>query len=84
MGTSMQYPYNYGYVPHTLADDGDPIDVLVITPAPLLRRCVVRCRPNGILNMIDECGGDPKVLAVPVKQLTSFYDDVESYYNFKQ
>jgi inorganic pyrophosphatase len=79
MGTAMQYPCNYGYVPHTLADDGDPVDVLVITPAPLLSRCVVRCRPIGMLNMVDECGDDPKVLAVPLRKLTSFYDDVETY-----
>lgn len=79
MGTAMQYPCNYGYIPHTLSDDGDPVDVMIITPAPLLSRCVVRCRPIGILNMQDECGEDPKVLAVPVRQLTSFYDDVHSY-----
>ena len=79
MGTAMQYPTNYGYVPHTLSDDGDPVDVLVLTPAPLLSRSVVRCRPIGILKMIDEAGQDAKVLAVPLKKLTSFYDKVETY-----
>ncbi|MGR9071724.1 MAG: inorganic diphosphatase [Gammaproteobacteria bacterium] len=79
MGTSMQYPTNYGYIPHSLSDDGDPVDVLVITPAPLLNRSVVRCRPIGILKMTDESGLDAKVLAVPVKKMTPFYDKVDSY-----
>jgi len=79
MGTSMQYPTNYGYVPHSLADDGDPVDVLVITPAPLLSGCVIRCRPIGILKMTDEAGGDAKVLAVPVPKLTPFYNRVITY-----
>ncbi|MGJ0490478.1 MULTISPECIES: inorganic diphosphatase [Methylobacter] len=79
MGTSMQYPTNYGYVPHSLSDDGDPVDVLVITPAPLLSGCVVRCRPIGVLKMTDEAGADAKVLAVPVQKLTPFYNRVKSY-----
>ncbi|MDD5114237.1 MAG: inorganic diphosphatase [Methylobacter sp.] len=79
MGTSMQYPTNYGYVPHSLSDDGDPVDVLVITPAPLLSGCVIRCRPIGILKMTDEAGGDAKVLAVPVPKLTPFYNRVTTY-----
>lgn len=79
MGTAMQYPTNYGYVPQTLADDGDPVDVLVMTPAPLLSGCVVRCRPVGILKMIDEAGSDAKVLAVPVPKLTPFYNRINSY-----
>ena len=58
MGTSMHYPCNYGYVPHTIADDGDPVDVLVITPFPLFPGVVVRCRPIGVLKMTDEAGGD--------------------------
>ncbi|WAK01617.1 inorganic diphosphatase [Methylobacter sp. YRD-M1] len=79
MGTSMQYPTNYGYVPHSLSDDGDPVDVLVITPAPLLSGCVVRCRPIGVLKMTDEAGADAKVLAVPVQKLTPFYNRVNTY-----
>jgi inorganic pyrophosphatase len=73
MGTAMHYPCNYGYIPHTVADDGDPVDVLVITPFPLLPGVVVRCRPIGILKMTDEAGGDAKVLAVPVNKVLSIY-----------
>ena len=58
MGTAMHYPCNYGYVPHTIADDGDPVDVLVITPFPLIHGVVVRCRAIGVLKMTDESGGD--------------------------
>lgn len=79
MGTSMQYPTNYGYIPHSLSDDGDPVDVLVITPAPLLSGCVVSCRPIGVLKMRDEAGEDAKVLAVPLEKLTQFYNRVKSY-----
>ncbi len=79
MGTAMQYPTNYGYIPHTLSDDGDPVDVLVIAPAALLSGSVVRCRPIGLLRMIDESGKDPKILAVPVKKLTPYYNKVKSY-----
>ena len=78
MSTAMHYPCNYGYVPHTLSDDGDPVDVLVITPIPLLTGVVVRCRPVGMLKMQDEAGEDAKVLAVPVDKLTSLYRDIES------
>jgi len=73
MGTAMHYPCNYGYVPHTIADDGDPVDVLVITPFPLLAGVVVRCRPVGVLKMQDESGGDAKVLAVPVDKVLPIY-----------
>jgi inorganic pyrophosphatase len=73
MGTSMHYPCNYGYVPQTIADDGDPVDVLVITPFPLIPGVVVRCRPIGVLKMTDESGGDAKVLAVPVDKVLSIY-----------
>lgn len=76
MATAMHYPCNYGFVPHTLCEDGDPVDVLVITPMPLITGSVVRCRPIGVLLMTDESGGDAKVLAVPVQKLTSMYDDV--------
>lgn len=79
MGTAMQYPCNYGYVPHTLSDDGDPVDVLVIAPAKLIYRAVVRCRPIGLLKMTDESGADAKVLAVPVETLSPLYAKVHSY-----
>jgi inorganic pyrophosphatase len=79
MGTAMQYPTNYGYIPQTLSDDGDPVDVLVIAPAALLSRSVVSCRPIGLLKMTDEAGNDPKVLAVPIPKLTPYYNKVTSY-----
>lgn len=78
MSTAMHYPCNYGYVPHTLSDDGDPVDVLVITPNPLATGVVVRCRPVGMLKMEDEAGIDAKVLAVPIDKLTALYRDIES------
>ncbi len=73
MGTAMHYPCNYGYIPHTISDDGDPVDVLVITPFPLFPGVVVRCRPIGVLKMTDEAGGDAKVLAVPVDKILPIY-----------
>jgi inorganic pyrophosphatase len=73
IGTAMHYPCNYGYVPHTLSDDGDPIDVLVITPFALQPGVVVRCRPLGVLDMQDEAGGDQKLLAVPVDKILPWY-----------
>jgi len=73
MGTAMHYPCNYGYVPKTISDDGDPVDVLVITPFALIPGVVVRCRPLGMLKMSDEAGGDAKVLAVPVDKVLSIY-----------
>lgn len=79
MGTAMQYPCNYGYVPHSLSDDGDPVDVLVIAPSRLLSGSVVRCRPIGVLKMTDEAGGDAKVLAVPADKLTPMYNKVSSF-----
>jgi len=79
MGTSMRYPLNYGYVPHTIAGDGDPVDVLVITPFPLAPGVVIRCRPVGVLKMEDDGGVDAKVVAVPVSKLTPLYNDVKTY-----
>jgi len=76
MSTCMHYPCNYGYIPHTLSDDGDPVDVLVVTPFPLIPGVVVRCRPIGMLKMTDEAGEDAKLLAVPVDKLTPMYRDV--------
>ena len=78
MGTTMRYPINYGYVPHTVAGDGDPVDVLVVTPFPLQPGVVIRARPVGVLKMEDEGGVDAKVVAVPVSKLTPLYDKVQS------
>lgn len=78
MGTAMHYPCNYGYIPDTLCEDGDPLDVLVVTPFPLVSGCVVRCRPLGLLHMTDEKGGDAKLIAVPIKKQCPTYDKVES------
>jgi len=77
MATCMHYPTNYGYVPHTLSDDGDPVDVLVPTPFPLLAGSVIKCRPIGVLMMTDESGIDAKILAVPVRSITPIYQGVE-------
>jgi len=79
MSTSMFYPANYGYIPQTLSEDGDPVDVLVITPFPLLAGAVIRCRPLGMLKMTDEAGGDAKLLAVPVDKLCRDYQHIKSY-----
>lgn len=73
MNTAMFYPCNYGYVPHTLSDDGDPVDVLVMSPYALISGSVVQCRPVGMLNMTDESGGDAKIIAVPHDKM---YDDI--------
>ncbi|MFM8770335.1 MAG: inorganic diphosphatase [Rubrivivax sp.] len=73
MGTAMHYPCNSGYIPKTLADDGDPVDVLVITPVPLIPGGVVTCRPLGVLKLNDEAGGDNKLLAVPIDKILSIY-----------
>ena len=70
MSTSMHYPTNYGYVPRTISGDGDPVDVLVVTPFPLIHGCVVRCRALGMLKMTDESGVDAKLVAVPVNKLS--------------
>ena len=74
MTTAMHYPTNYGYVPQTLSGDGDPVDVLVITPYPLFPGVVVPCRPLGILMMEDEAGVDGKVIAVPTSKILPMYD----------
>lgn len=73
MMTAMHYPCNYGYIPHTIADDGDPMDVLVITPLPVTTGAVIRCRPLGVLQMTDEAGGDSKLLAVPIDKILPIY-----------
>ncbi|MBI4742853.1 MAG: inorganic diphosphatase [Betaproteobacteria bacterium] len=84
MSTAMHYPCNYGYIPHTIAGDGDPVDVLVVTQFALPPGVVVRCRPIGMLAMEDEAGQDAKVLAVPVDKLTSMYRSIESPRDFPQ
>jgi len=78
VSTAMHYPCNYGYVPDTLSDDGDPVDVLVITPFALMPGVVVRCRPIGLLKMSDEAGGDTKVLSVPIDKLTPLYRHIQT------
>lgn len=79
MNTAMHYPCNYGYIPHTLSPDGDPVDVLVITPVALNTGVVVRCRPLAVLKMEDESGMDAKVLAVPVDKLSTLYRNLKDY-----
>lgn len=77
MATPMFYPTNYGFIPHTLSDDGDPLDVLVVAPYPIQSGAVIRCRPIGVLKMTDEAGEDFKLLAVPHHKLTPLYDSVK-------
>ena len=77
--TPMRYPGNYGFVPHTLSADGDPIDVLVCNTRALIPGAVINCRPVGVLVMEDEGGGDEKVLAVPSSKLTRRYDKIANY-----
>jgi inorganic pyrophosphatase len=77
LSTPMHYPCNYGYVPRTLCGDGDPVDVLVVTPFPLLSGSVISCRPVGILSMTDESGEDNKIIAVPVDKLSRLYHNVK-------
>jgi len=77
--TAMHYPGNYGFVPHTLCGDGDPLDVLVANRRALIPGCIINCRPIGVLIMEDEAGQDEKIIAVPNRRLTRMYDRVESY-----
>src|SRR5438477_12075071 len=78
LSTAMHYPCNYGYIPDTLSDDGDPVDVLVVSPFALMPGVVVRCRPIGLLKMTDEAGGDHKLVAVPIDKLTPLYRPIET------
>ncbi|MDB6096677.1 MAG: inorganic pyrophosphatase [Francisellaceae bacterium] len=73
MTTCMRYPCDYGYIPQTLSEDGDPVDALVVSPYPLLSGSVIMVRPIGLLNMTDEAGKDTKILAVPIDRLTPLY-----------
>ena len=77
--TPMRYPGNYGFVPHTLSEDGDPIDVLVANTRPIVPGAVINVRPIGVLKMEDDGGGDEKILAVPVPRLTKRYEQVHNY-----
>ncbi|TXH36075.1 MAG: inorganic diphosphatase [Rhodospirillaceae bacterium] len=77
--TAMYYPGNYGFIPHTLSNDGDPCDVIVLGPTPVVPGAVLRARPVGALIMEDEAGIDEKIIAVPVDKLHPFYTDVRSY-----
>lgn len=77
--TSMIYPFNYGFIPGTLAEDGDPLDILVVTPMPVIAGCVIRARPVGVLLMNDEKGVDEKIMSVPVDALNPYYADVKTY-----
>jgi inorganic pyrophosphatase len=79
MSTAMHYPCNYGYVPNTLSADGDPVDVIVVTPYPLISGSVIKCRPIGVLKMTDESGDDAKILALPIDKLFKGYRDIESF-----
>ena len=78
VGTGMSYPANYGFIPHTLSEDGDPADVIVITPYPVAYSAVVKCRPLGVLRMEDESGIDAKLLAVPTVKTCGMYADIQS------
>jgi inorganic pyrophosphatase len=77
--TSMRYPGNYGFIPHTLSGDGDPVDVLIANQRGIIPGAVVACRPVGVLKMKDEAGGDEKIIAVPVPRLTRRYENVHNY-----
>jgi inorganic pyrophosphatase len=77
--TSMRYPGNYGFVPNTLSDDGDPVDVIIASTRAITPGAVMNCRPIGVLKMSDEAGGDEKILAVPTSKLTRRYENVKNY-----
>jgi inorganic pyrophosphatase len=77
--TPMRYPGNYGFVPHTLSDDGDPIDVLVANTRPIIPGAVINVRPVGVLKMEDDGGGDEKIIAVPSPKLSQRYVKVTNY-----
>lgn len=76
--TAMRYPGNYGFVPHTLSDDGDPLDVLIANQRPLIPGSVINCRPVGVLHMTDEAGSDEKLIAVPSPKVSAMYEKVHT------
>ncbi len=77
--TPMRYPGNYGFIPHTLSEDGDPVDVLVANTRPILPGAVLACRPIGVLIMTDEAGGDEKIIAVPTSRISRRYETIQNY-----
>jgi inorganic pyrophosphatase len=77
--TAMRYPGNYGFIPQTLSDDGDPIDVLIANSRPILPGAVCNCRPVGVLFMKDEAGGDEKIVAVPSDRISPLYREIKNY-----
>lgn len=77
--TDMRYPGNYGFIPHTLSDDGDPIDVLIANQRQLIPGAVMNCRPVGVLHMRDEAGQDEKIIAVPSERVSAMYNHIRSY-----
>lgn len=79
VATAMFYPANYGYIPSTLSEDGDPVDVLVITPVPLISGSVISCRVVGMLKMTDEAGVDAKLLAVPTSKICKMYESIKTF-----
>ena len=84
LSTPMRYPCNYGYVPNTLCGDGDPVDVLVVIPLPLIPGAVIRCRPVGMLGMTDEAGADTKIIAVPIDKVFAGYAHIKDIGNVPQ
>ena len=82
--TAMRYPGNYGFIPHTLSEDGDPCDVLVANTRPIAPGAVIAVRPIGVLRMKDEHGGDEKIVAVPVSRLTHRYENVKNYTDLQE
>ena len=78
VGTGMSYPFNYGFIPHTLSEDGDPADVVVITPFPVAHGAIIACRPIGVLRMEDESGIDAKILALPTKKVCQLYANIDT------
>lgn len=82
--TAMYYPGNYGFIPHTLSGDGDPVDVLAVGRVPVMPGAIIRARPVGVLVMEDEAGDDEKIIAVPVDKLHPYYTDVDTYGDLPQ
>lgn len=78
IGTAMSYPANYGFIPHTLSEDGDPADVVVITPYPVAHSSIIKCRALGVLRMEDESGVDAKIIAIPTKKICPLYADIDN------
>ncbi len=84
LGTAMYYPCNYGYVPQTLSLDGDPVDVMLVAPLPIISGAVIKCRPLGLLKMEDDGGIDGKILAVPIDKLTPLYRNMVSFRDMQE